>query len=122
MSQSPDRRPEKAAGGGSGAEGVVSQRMHHTETERRRSSRSPMLHRATPLGSAFPRCQWVAVALHANQQACPQLAERTRYSWWKRWGEAGVPTRMMEGLNMADATTVMLDTTDLKAQRTASKL
>lgn len=59
---------------------------------------------------------------HANQQACPQLAERTRYNRLKRWGEAGMSTRMMEGLAMAAATTFMLDTTDPRAQRTASNL
>ncbi len=41
------------------------------------------------------------------------LRPRTRrcYNRWKRWGEAGVFTRMMEGLAAADAEpkTVMID-------------
>ena len=49
---------------------------------------------------------------------------KTLYNRWKRWGEAGVFTRMMEGLAAASAepTTVMIDATYLKAHRTASSL
>jgi transposase len=49
---------------------------------------------------------------------------KTLYNRWKRWGEAGVFTRMMEGLATADAEpkTVMIDATYLKAHRTASSL
>ncbi len=50
--------------------------------------------------------------------------ERTLYNRWKRWGEAGVFTRMMEGLAVAGAEpqTAMIDATYLKAHRTASSL
>jgi transposase len=43
---------------------------------------------------------------------------------WKRWGETGVFTKMMEGLAAAGAErkTVMIDATYLKAHRTASSL
>jgi transposase len=49
---------------------------------------------------------------------------KTLYNRWKRWGERGVFTRMMEGLAAADAepNTVMIDATYLKAHRTASSL
>ena len=49
---------------------------------------------------------------------------KTLYNRWKRWGEAGVFVRMMEGLAAADADprTVMIDATHLKAHRTASSL
>ena len=49
---------------------------------------------------------------------------KTLYNRWKRWGEAGVFTRMMEGLANASAEsgTVMIDATYLKAHRTASSL
>ena len=49
---------------------------------------------------------------------------KTLYNRWKRWGEAGVFTRMMEGLAAAGAgpQTVMIDATYLKAHRTASSL
>jgi len=49
---------------------------------------------------------------------------RTLYNRWKRWGEAGVFTRMMEGLAAAGAAPkmVMIDATYLKAHRTASSL
>ena len=49
---------------------------------------------------------------------------KTLYNRWKRWGEAGVFTRMMEGMAAADAEpkTVMIDATYLKAHRTASSL
>ena len=49
---------------------------------------------------------------------------KTLYNRWKRWGEAGVFTRMMEGLAAAGAEpkTVMIDATYLKAHRTASSL
>jgi len=48
----------------------------------------------------------------------------TLYSRWKRWGEAGVFTRMMERLATAGAgpKTVMIDATYLKPHRTASSL
>ncbi len=49
---------------------------------------------------------------------------KTLYNRWKRWGEMGVFLRMMEGL-AAEGTepkTVMIDTTYLKAHRTASSL
>lgn len=51
-------------------------------------------------------------------------AHKTLYNRWKRWGEAGVFTRMMEGLAAAGAEpkTVMIDATYLKAHRTASSL
>ena len=49
---------------------------------------------------------------------------KTLYNRWKRWGEAGVLTRMMEGLAAkgAEPKTVMIDATYLKAHRTASSL
>ncbi len=49
---------------------------------------------------------------------------KTLYNHWKRWGEAGVFVRMMEGLaaTNADPKTVMIDATYLKAHRTASSL
>ena len=49
---------------------------------------------------------------------------KTLYNRWKRWGEAGVFTRMMEGLAAAGAEpkTVMIAATYLKAHRTASSL
>ena len=49
---------------------------------------------------------------------------RALYNRWKRWGERGVFTRMMEGLAAGDAEqkTVMIDATYLKAHRTASSL
>ena len=49
---------------------------------------------------------------------------KTLYNRWKRWGERGVFTRMMEGLAAGDAEpqTVMIDATYLKAHRTASSL
>ncbi len=49
---------------------------------------------------------------------------KTLYNRWKRWGERGVFTRMMEGLAAVDAepNTVMIDATYLKAHRTASRL
>ncbi len=49
---------------------------------------------------------------------------KTLYNRWKRWGQMGVFTRMMEGLSSAgaDRKTVMIDATYLKAHRTASSL
>ena len=49
---------------------------------------------------------------------------KTLYNRWKRWGQMGVFTRMMEGLSSAgaDRKTVMIDATCLKAHRTASSL
>lgn len=49
---------------------------------------------------------------------------KTLYNRWKRWGEAGVFTRMMECLaaGCAEPRTVMIDATYLKAHRTASSL
>jgi len=49
---------------------------------------------------------------------------KTLYNRWKRWGEAGVFVRMMEGLAAANADpkTLMIDATYLKAHRTASSL
>ncbi len=49
---------------------------------------------------------------------------KTLYNRWKRWGVAGVFTRMMDGLTTAGAEpqTVMIDATYLKAHRTASSL
>ena len=49
---------------------------------------------------------------------------KTLYNRWKRWGERGVFTRMMEGLATAGAEpkTVMIDATYLKAHRAASSL
>lgn len=49
---------------------------------------------------------------------------KTLYNRWKRWGQMGVFTRMMEGLSCAgaDRKTVMIDATYLKAHRTASSL
>jgi len=49
---------------------------------------------------------------------------KTLYNRWKRWGEMGVFTRMMEGLSFAgvERKTVMIDATCLKAHRTASSL
>src|ERR1700761_9820296 len=46
---------------------------------------------------------------------------KTLYNRWKRWGQMGVFTRMMEGLSAgAERKTVMIDATYLKAHRTAS--
>jgi transposase len=44
---------------------------------------------------------------------------KTLYNRWKRWGEKGVFTRMMEGLSAAGAErkTVMIDATYLKGKR-----
>ncbi|MFW2850735.1 IS5 family transposase [Sphingomonas sp. TX0543] len=49
---------------------------------------------------------------------------KTLYNRWKRWGEMGVFTRIVEGLSSAGAErrTVMIDATYLKAHRTASSL
>ena len=48
---------------------------------------------------------------------------KTLYNRWKRWGQMGVFTRMMEGLSAsAERKTVMIDATYLKAHRTASRL
>lgn len=49
---------------------------------------------------------------------------RTLYNRWKRWDEIGVFLRMMDELAAAgaDPKTVMIDTTYLKAHRTASSL
>ena len=49
---------------------------------------------------------------------------KTLYNRWKRWGEAGVFTRIMEGLAAvgAEPKTVMIGATYLKAHRTASSL
>ena len=49
---------------------------------------------------------------------------KTPYNRWKRWGQMGVFTRMMEGLSSADVEreTVMIDATYLKAHRMASSL
>ena len=49
---------------------------------------------------------------------------KTLYNRWKRWGEMGVFSRMMEGLSAqrAEPQTVMIDATYLKAHRTASSL
>ena len=49
---------------------------------------------------------------------------KTLYNRWKRWIEAGVFIRMMEGLSGAqtERRTVMIDATYLKAHRTASSL
>ncbi|WP_140986133.1 IS5 family transposase [Asticcacaulis tiandongensis] len=49
---------------------------------------------------------------------------KTLYNRWKRWSEAGIFVRMMEGLSGAqtERRTVMIDATYLKAHRTASSL
>ena len=49
---------------------------------------------------------------------------KTLYNCWKRWSEAGVFIRMMDGLSggRAERRTVMIDATYLKAHRTASSL
>jgi transposase len=49
---------------------------------------------------------------------------KTLYNRWKRWSEAGVFVRMMEGLSGAqtERRTVMIEATYLKAHRTASSL
>ncbi len=49
---------------------------------------------------------------------------KTLTNRWKRWGEAGVFVRVMEGLAAggADPRTIMIDATYLKAHRTASSL
>jgi len=49
---------------------------------------------------------------------------KTLYNRWKRWSDAGVFIRMMEGLSGAQAErrTVMIDASHLKAYRTASSL
>ena len=49
---------------------------------------------------------------------------KTLYNRWKRWSDAGVFVRMMEGLSAAqpERRTVMIDATYLKAHRRASSL
>jgi len=49
---------------------------------------------------------------------------KTLYNRWRRWSEAGVFVRMMEGLSGAqtERRTVMIDATYLKTHRTASSL
>ena len=49
---------------------------------------------------------------------------KTLFNRWKRWSEAGVFIRMMQGLSSgkAERRTVMIDATYLKAHRTASSL
>ncbi len=49
---------------------------------------------------------------------------KTLYNRWKRWGDMGVFTRMMEGLASGggEEKVVMIDATYLKAHRTASGL
>ena len=49
---------------------------------------------------------------------------KTLYNRWKRWSEAGVFIRFMEGLSVAqtERRTVVIDATYLKAHRTASSL
>ena len=49
---------------------------------------------------------------------------KTLYNRWKRWSEAGVFLRMMQGLSAPETEhqTVMIDATYLKAHRTASSL
>lgn len=49
---------------------------------------------------------------------------KTLYNRWKRWRDAGIFIKMMEGLSAAEAErrTVMIDATYLKAHRTASSL
>lgn len=49
---------------------------------------------------------------------------KTLYNRWKRWSEAGVFMRMMDGLSGAktERRTVMIDAAYLKAHRTASSL
>ena len=51
-------------------------------------------------------------------------SHKTLYNRWRRWGEAGMFTRMMDGLAAkgAEPKTVMIDATYLKAHRTASSL
>ncbi len=51
-------------------------------------------------------------------------SQKTPYNRWRRWGEATVFRRMMEGLAAkgAETKTVMIDATYLKAHRTASSL
>ncbi len=64
--------------------------------------------------------QWAALARCA-QRFGPY---KTLYNRWKRWGERGVFTRMMEGLaaGNAEPKIVMIDASYLKAHRTASSL
>lgn len=49
---------------------------------------------------------------------------KTLYNRWKRWSEMGVFARIFEGLaaDVVEPTTMMIDATYLKAQRTASSL
>ncbi len=51
-------------------------------------------------------------------------SHKTLYNRWKRWGERGVFTRMMEGLAAGDTEpkTIMIDATYLKAHCAASSL
>ena len=58
-------------------------------------------------------------------EACPELVEGTLYNRWKRWSDKGIFIRMMEGLATPQAPerkTITIDTTYLKAHRTASSL
>lgn len=65
-----------------------------------------------------------APSAYGPHKPVSSVVERTLYNRWKRWGEAGVFTRMMEGLAAvgAEPKTVMIDATYLKAHRTASSL
>ena len=58
------------------------------------------------------------MGVHQTEGGSPH---KTLYNRWKRWSEAGVFVRMMEGLSGAqtERRTVMIDATYLKAHRTA---
>ena len=49
---------------------------------------------------------------------------KTLYNRWKRWGDMGVFARLMDGMASkgTEQKTIMIDTTYLKAHRTASSL
>lgn len=65
-----------------------------------------------------------ADVLKVRQGGLRTLSSKTLYNRWKRWSDAGVFIRMMEGLSGAQAErrTVMIDASHLKAYRTASSL
>ena len=76
-----------------------------------------------PVGHLYQLCTLTALGFAHSSSGSPK-ADKTLYNRWKRWGEMGVFTRMMEGLSAqrAEPQTVMIDATYLKAHRTASSL
>lgn len=71
-------------------------------------------------GIIFINCNGLSWCDAAREYGPP----KTLYNRWKRWGDAGVFARMMEGLACEGAAqkTIMIDAIYLKAHRTASSL